>query len=405
MAKSRRTGIDLNQWPIIVLIGLVLLTVLTWAVFNATKDNIPGTDFFIYYVAARQVTVDQGSPYAETVGEQSQIAVLKHPARPGEDQLRYVYPPYGLITILPLSVLPFSWAQAIWMSCSILGLLLSVLYGFRRISPVFLVTFFFLYPLTFGLLLGNLNMPVTVILILLAGRLKNLTNNQRIESVILGVLMAWATIKPQFSTFFILFFLMLALKKQNRIFLISFFTGGIALLIFSFALIPDWVPQWMALLKRYPGYIGGQVPITPAVNLLDTAWRGPAYVIIAAICVLFIGWLILRWWQQKATSILLLSAGTFVTYLFHPTGLSYDQLIFLLPFIFWTLEDWDQKQWLHTLIWLFAIVLSWVLVVLSVNHVWNGATYYGMYFLYIIWVMVFLVPWHHMKNWIKSPIV
>jgi hypothetical protein len=204
MAKSRRTGIDLNQWPIIVLIGLVLLTVLTWAVFNATKDNIPGTDFFIYYVAARQVTVDQGSPYAETVGEQSQIAVLKHPARPGEDQLRYVYPPYGLITILPLSVLPFSWAQAIWMSCSILGLLLSVLYGFRRISPVFLVTFFFLYPLTFGLLLGNLNMPVTVILILLAGRLKNLTNNQRIESVILGVLMAWATIKPQFSTFFIL---------------------------------------------------------------------------------------------------------------------------------------------------------------------------------------------------------
>lgn len=387
MKPNNRAAEFLNRWPVLAIIGLVVFSLLTLAIYNATQNNIPGTDFFIYYLAARQVTMEHGSPYAETVGEQSQMAVLKHPARPGEDQLRYVYPPYGLITILPLSLLPFSWAQAIWLSCSIAGLLLSVLYGFRRVSPVFLVTFLFLYPLTFGLLLGNLNMPVTVILILLAGRLKNLTNDQRKESVILGVLMAWATIKPQFSAFFILFFLILAVKKKNRIFLISFFAGVMALLIFSFALIPDWVPQWMALLKRYPGYIGGQVPITPAVNLLDAAWRGPAYVIIAVICALTIGWLIRRWWQQKATSILLLSAGTFVTYLFHPTGLSYDQLIFLLPFIFWTLEDWDHRQWLHTLLWLFAIVLSWVLVVLSVNHVWNGATYYGMFFAFIPWLI------------------
>ena len=271
------------------------------------------------------------------------------------------------------------------MSCSIIGLLFALLYGFRRVSPIILATFFFLYPLTFGLLLGNLNMPVTVILILLAGRLKDLSNDKRLESAILGVLMAWATIKPQFSAFFILFFLMLAWKKQNRVFISAFLAGGIALLIFSFALIPDWVPQWMALLKRYPGYIGGQVPITPAINLLPTAWHAPAYAIIALLCAVLIGWLTFRWWHNKSASILLLSAGTFVTYLFHPTGLSYDQLIFLLPFIFWTLENWNTRPWLHAVLWLFTIILSWVLVVLSVNHIWNGATYYGMFFVFIPW--------------------
>jgi hypothetical protein len=402
MAKSSGTGVDLNRWPIIVMIGLVLFIALTWAVFNATKDNIPGTDFFIYYVAARQVTVDQGSPYAETVGEQSQMAILKRPARPGEDQLRYVYPPYGLIPILPLSKLPFPWAQAIWMSFSILCLPICLLYGFRKVSPVFLISLFFLYPLSFGLLLGNLNIPVICILFLLAGRLPVMTTDQKIEPVILGILVAWATVKPQFSAFFILVFLLLAFKKRIKRFLVSFFAGLLVLLLISFMLVPDWISQWITLIRRYPAYTGSRVIVTSLVDIFSADYQSLVYVGLVILGGLLIGALISRWWTGKTSTIELLCAGTGIIFLFHPTGVSYEQMIFLLPFTLWILEGWQKRTFLNTTIWLIMVVMSWVLVFLSLSHAWDRATYYGMYFLYIIWAMLFLVPWHHIIDKMRS---
>jgi hypothetical protein len=374
----------------IVLTGLVIFVLLTGAIFLATQNNTLGTDFFIYYVAGRQLTVNHGSPYAETVGEQSQMAILKHPAREGEDQLRFVYPPYGLIPILPLTGLPFPWAQAAWMTFTLIGIPASILYGFRRVSPVFLISIFFLYPLTFGLLLGNMNMPVMCILLLLAGRLPGLKKENRIESVILGVLMAWATIKPQFSIFFILFFLLLAVKNQNTTFLVSFLIGVVGLIVFSFALIPDWIPQWLGLIRRYPGYIGGQIPITPLIKDLSPTIQGTIYVVFAVLFSAITIWFLWRWWQSQIPSILLLAMGTFATYFFHPTGLSYDQMIFLLPFIFWILEGWHKNKVMYATIWLAAVAASWALLNLSLVHIWPGATYYGMYFLSALWILFLL---------------
>ncbi|NLF50734.1 MAG: DUF2029 domain-containing protein [Leptolinea sp.] len=397
----RQEGVVI-RYLAIGLIILIALGIVTGAIFFATRNNTLGSDFFIYYVAGRQITTGAGSPYDETVGEQSQMAILKHPAQEGEDQLRYVYPPYGLIPILPLAGLPFPLAQAVWMAASIIGIPFSVLYGFRKVSLWFLISLFFLYPLTFGLLLGNMNMPVMCILILLAGRIPELTKEKRLESIILGLLMSWATIKPQFSAFFILFFLLVSLKNRNVTFIISFISGILGLIVFSFLLIHDWVTRWTGLLQRYPGYIGGQIPLTPLIERLPASWQLYAYVLLAVSCFAISAWLLVKWWNKKLSMWNMLAFGGFVTYLFHPTGLSYDQMIFLLPFIFWILKEWTSRPFFALITWFSMVVFSWVLLYLSLEHIWVGATYYGMFILYIFWMTACLWFKPARKNQIRE---
>jgi hypothetical protein len=392
MGVNNRTAEILNRWPVLVLIGLVLFSMLIVAVYTATETNIPGTDFYIYYVAARQVTVEKGSPYDETVGEQSQMAILKHLSRPGEDQLRYVYPPYGLLPVLPLSVLPIRWAHAAWLSFWILCLPVCLIYALRTVPRVILVNLFILYPLTFGLLLGNLNIAVICSILLTAGRLPGMTSRQKLEPVILGFLFAWATVKPQFSALYILVFLLMAYRKRIWRFLIGFFAGILAMLTASFLMAPAWIPQWLTLIRRYPAYTGGQVIITPLVNLLPSVLQIPIYVFLVLMGGLLIGWLFIRGWRNKNTTLELLCEGTGVIFLFHPTGVSYEQMIFLLPFILYIVCGWQKRPALNSITWLAMVVLSWVLVYMSISHVWDRATYYGMYFLYLIWLVVFIIP-------------
>ncbi len=390
MTLKSRPGAALNSWPVFVFIGLVLFSLLTYAVYSATETNIPGTDFYIYYVAARQVTMEQGSPYDDSVGEHSQMAILKHLAKPGEDQLRYVYPPYGLLPVLPLSVLTIRWAQAVWLSFWILCLPVCLIYAFRRVPPVFLATFFFLYPLTFGLILGNLNFAVICIILLVAGRLPGMTSRQKVEPAVLGFLFAWATVKPQFSAFYILIFVLLAFRKRIWRFLSGFLMGMLALLIASFLITPGWVNQWLTLIRRYPAYTGGQVIVTPLVEFFPAGLHASVYALLVISVGLLIGWQIVRWWQNGTTTIELLCVGTGALYLFHPTGVSYEQMIFLLPFVLYILCGWQKHPGLQTIMLIAMVGLSWVLVYLSLSHIWGRATYYGMYFVYLTWLALFL---------------
>ncbi|GAP19875.1 hypothetical protein LTAR_00058 [Leptolinea tardivitalis] len=371
----------------LVLVWVILLLALTSAIASVSSENTLGTDFFIYYVAGRHIITDGLSPYDESVGEESQMAILKHLANKNEDQLRYVYPPYGLIPILPLAGLPFPLAQAAWMAFTLLCLVTAVIYGFEKAPPWLPVSMLFLYPLSFGLLLGNLNMPVICSLIVLAGRLPHLDSKNQFEAWLLGFFMAWATIKPQFSWFYLIFFFLLALKKKQKTVLISFFVGCLFFLLFSFLLVPDWIPQWLGLLRRYPGYIGGRIPITPLVHALSPGGEIMTYSLLG---LLFAGlsiWLMIRWWRGQFPSLGLLAWGGFAAYVFHPTGLSYDQVIFLLPVMFWVWLMGQKQPFWANLVWFIFIAVSWLFVYLSLSQIWIGATYYGLFFLFIIWLV------------------
>ncbi|BCY16322.1 hypothetical protein hrd7_01710 [Leptolinea sp. HRD-7] len=387
MRLNSRVSEALNRWPVFILIGLFFFGLLIFAVYSATETNLPGTDFFIYYVAARQVTIEHGSPYAETVGEQSQLAILKHLSRPGEDQLRYVYPPYGLLPVLPLSGLSIRLAYAVWLSFWILCLPIALIYAFRTVPPLVLLNLLLLYPLTFGLMLGNLNIAVICIILLVAGRLPGMSTRQKVEPLILGFFFAWATVKPQFSSFFILVFVLTAFRKQIWRFIAGFITGVVILIITSFFITPQWITEWLNLIRRYPAYTGGQVIVSPLVDLFPAGFHTGLYLLLVIFAGLFIGWQLICWWKNRCTTIELLCLGTGTLFLFHPTGVSYEQMTFLLPFVLYLVCGWQKQPTTHCIVLLTTVFISWLLVYLSISHLWDRATYYGMYFLFLIWLV------------------
>lgn len=395
MSESDQNQGKIKHYILPILVILLAIVLIAGLIFLVTRNNTMGSDFYIYYAAGRNLTTSHMSPYSELVGDLSQMAVLKHPAGQGEDQLRYVYPPYGLIPILPLSGIPFPAAQAIWMAFTLVTIPVCILIGFRRVSPWLLASLFLFYPLFFGLILGNMNMPVIAILFLLAGQLPNCKPQKRTESILLGLLMAWATIKPQFSSFYLLVFALVAYKNRNFVFLYSFAGGLIGLLAFSFWLVPDWIPQWVGLLRRYPGYIGGQIPITPLLTYFSPTGRSLAYLMAALVSAGVIAWCLNRWWNGRITYLAVLAAAGLIAYLFHPTGLSYDQMIFILPFIFWLLETWSSNPHRSLILWMIGVFSSWGLLFFSLSQLWPAATYYGLYLLYILW---FLFEWPRLSN-------
>ncbi|HEX7554983.1 MAG TPA: glycosyltransferase family 87 protein, partial [Leptolinea sp.] len=387
MAENRSISSLAGKYLGIGMIGCLVLALITGAIFLSTKNNTLGTDFFIYYVAGRTLTIDHGSPYDESVGEQSQMAILKHPAGQNEDQLRFVYPPYALFPVLPLTGLPFPWAQAGWMAFNIMALAISVLVAFRKAPVWFLISLFFLFPFSFGLLLGNLNIPVICILILLAGRLPGLERHQKVESCLLGILMAWATIKPQFAGIYLLFFFLLAIKKKNLPLIIGFFSGLAGLLAVCFLILSDWISRWVEILRRYPSYTGGRIPITPLVNLVFPGGQMAVYILLAIFIILLTGWFFIQWWKDKFPSLALLSWCGFAVFFFHPTGVSYEQMIFLFPVILWILQRWPEKPRVYILVWMLLVIISWVFLYFSVAGIWSAATYYGLYLLYSLWAL------------------
>jgi hypothetical protein len=235
---------------------------------------------------------------------------------------------------------------------------------------------------------------VICILILLAGRLPGLERHQKVESCLLGILMAWATIKPQFAGIYLLFFFLLAIKKKNIPLIIGFFSGLAGLLTVSFLLLPDWIAQWMEILRRYPDYTGGRIPITPLVNLLFPGSQTAAYALLVICIILLTGWFFNRWWKDKFPSLALLSWCGFAVFFFHPTGVSYEQMIFLFPVILWILQRRPEKPRIYILVWMLLVLISWVFLYLSVAGIWPAATYYGLYLLYGLWVLfgLFLPP-------------
>jgi hypothetical protein len=402
MTENPSIGSLADKYVGIGLIGCLVFALITGAIFLVTRNNTLGTDFFIYYVAGRTMTIDHGSPYDESVGEQSQLAILKHPAAQNEDQLRFVYPLFALLPVLPLTGLPFPWAQAGWMAFNIMALALSVLVAFRKAPVWFLILLFFLFPFSFGLLLGNLNIPVMCILILLAGRLPGLRRDQWMESCLLGILMAWATIKPQFAGIYLLFFFLLAIKKKNILLIIGFFSGLASLLAVSFLLLPNWISQWVDILRRYPSYTGGRIPITPLVNLLFPGGQIAVYILLAIFIILLTCWYFIRWWKNLLSPLALLSWCGFAVFFFHPTGVSYEQMIFLLPVILWILQRWPEKPRFYFLVWMLLVIISWVSLYLSVTGIWPAATYYGLFLLYGIWVLFGLfIPPAFLKTKVK----
>ncbi len=377
-------------WIIVFVLALVLLS---FGIHTLTQNNNLGSDYYIYYVAGHTLFIDHQNPYSDAVATQVQLSVFKRLARPGEDQVGFAYPPYALIPTLPTFWLPFDWGQAIWMALNLLALMSAIYLAFPKARKWAAVSFIFFFPVSFALILGNFNILVTSIIILSYGILIYNQDLARPLQVFLGVFLAWATVKPQFAWLFIAFLLLVAVRKRFWPVLISFTAGMLLLLAFSFIVMPGWPLAWYERLTKYQVYLQTWLILTFFLKSFLSLRTAEIITWIAAVGSLGGSvWFILQWWQGKLSDLVMMAWSGLLIFLFHPRGVSYEHIAFLIPLLIWVCMAKPTPRLAVGIFWFGSLVISWVIFVVSRFPGAPSTVSEWTFFLYIAWFAWLILP-------------
>ncbi len=351
---------------IILVFFLLLLLILFASLIHLTlRDNTIGMDYYTFWLAGQRVLQGQ-NPYDETVAIQSQLGIMRRLAGPEDDQMGFAYPPYALLPTLPFALLPFDWAQAFWLAFCFLTLV-SALYATQptRAIPLMAIVLTF-FPVTFGLLLGNFVILISAILLIFFAIVVFGNHHSTAIQIVLGALLAWTTIKPQFIVLYLLFIALYTLKKRLWTLGLSFIITSISLLLLSFMLVPGWPSLWLERIARYANYMHTlpmllflvRSSFPPLITILVTS--------LLALLSIWVGLFLLRLWQQNRLPLPVLLAWLgLCAYLLHPRNVAYAQIAFLLPFFFWLLTQPSWRSRPIPLFLLIGICGSWIIFALA----------------------------------------
>ena len=382
--------------PLIFLLFFLLLSsLLSIGIFVATPDNVFGNDFYVFHSASRALFVDGISPYAEQVEITNQLGVYGRLAQPGENLLTFSYPPYALFLFYPLAFLPLKLAQSIWVSFLFSLLLIFPLLSYARIPRWALISSFCLYPISFGLILGNYAVLIGTLLVFILGYLLYSEKPIPKWDIFTGALLAFCTIKPQFSALFILFILLFAWRSKRWRMIQSFIVSFLVFIAFSFILLPTWPLEWYQQLFKYVDSNQAIPHVTiflqlfmnePTANLLS--------IIITILMFLVLARMLRKWWLGSFSSVKILAFIGFLTYFIHPRTVSYEQITFLVPFLIWIFSNPSSvSTFTKIAFWFSAIFVSWAGFFAS-KASWAALFPLEWIFLfYLIWMgYIFLSP-------------
>jgi hypothetical protein len=290
-------------------------------------------------------------------------------AGPGEDQMAFSYPPYSLLVVLPTIFAAFDWASSFWLALNV-AVFTALLFIQSAKARNFLLTAFLFYPAFLNLVLGTFDILAVSGILLFFGWLVLQKRDSTAAQVGTGVLLAWATIKPQLVWLVLGFILLYAIREKYRVLLISFFTSLAAFFLFSFLLIPTWIADWVHQVRSYVGYVQGRPTIT---EFLVTVFPpGTAAILTLVLFIVFAGvglFLLVRWWRGELHWLKAAAWLAMMTYLFHLHGIAYEQIIFQLPLIFWVAVrgKWNSPAVLF--FWGASLVISWAAFGLGVDSI------------------------------------
>jgi len=250
---------------IVLVVGV--LAGLIWANLNYARQNPGGNDFLVHWVGTRSFLVDGLSPYSDQTALRIQTMAYGRPAQPGEHELRVAYPLYSVVLFFPFALFPdFTTARAIWMTTLQVALILLAIFSISLAGwkpKLFTLAFYIL----FSLLWYNAVRPIingNAIVLVALGVVGVLLAVRSGSDELAGILMALTTIKPQVVLVFVIFILFWSLFNR-RWRLIAWFLGAMIILVaVAFFLLPDWIPQNLREIIRYPSY---NPPGTPGAAL------------------------------------------------------------------------------------------------------------------------------------------
>lgn len=380
-----------NLSKILAIVMIIAVTaLLVIGIHRLTRANLLGYDFYYYWNSARSFTLEGLYPYSDEVAVQNQIGLYGRPAEGAEDPSFFKNPIYSIFFLVPFSLLPYDWAVAVWIVFNILAVIWGIKYSLPTLSPFYVIGFLFFYPVGFCLIEGNFSLLVGLSLIYVIEKIIRSSDRPTVTvQIVSGLLLVVSTFKPQFSWIFVICVMLYCLKNKFYTILATFF--GALMIMGGYMLwkFPSWPIDFIGLVLTYgqaTQYIPVRYQILPHIlsATLNTALGDSILLMLLGMTVVVLWRFVITKQSSNYLSVVNMCAVT--TYFAHPSGLSYEQIVLLLPILIWIGSE-DQMGKKLKWFWLFAMVFSYL--PLYFEKVYSG---YGLvtllpFCLFLIWLL------------------
>jgi len=329
------------------------------------------SDLYPRWLGARELLLHGRDPYGKDITRDIQAGYYGRPldpARPGDpkDRQAFAYPIYVVLLLAPSVALPFATVHGIffWLFAILTGV--SVLLWLQtlswRIRPSTKVVWIVLTLSSFPAIQGLKLLQLTVLVAALLAAALSAVARRRF--ILAGVLLAFATIKPQ-----LLFLPMLWLCiwtfgnwRQRQRLLWSFAVTMAILVIAGEILLPGWIHEFRAAMADYYRYTGGGRSVLDVI--LTPTW-GRCLSAIATVLFLVFAWQARKADEGTPAFHWCLSLVLATTLLVIPMFAPYNQLL-LLPALMLIVRSfsrlWEQSRLSRFFVGItgLSVLWSWV---------------------------------------------
>jgi glycosyl transferase family 87 len=365
----------------ILTVGLALLSLCTMLFYvqgvlipfqekdAANQDRPRGnlSDLYPRWLGARELLLNGRDPYGPEVTREIQAGYYGRPLEAGrsgepKDQNAFAYPVYVVFLLAPTVTLPFSIVQTAFSGLLFLITLASVplwlvfLRWRPQNSTIIAITLLTVgcFPVIQGLKLQQLSLLVSGLIALSVA----LLSRRHLFSA--GVLMAFASIKPQLTVPISGWLLLWALFDwhSRRRYVLGFAVTMGAFLAGSEWLLPGWLARFRDAITAYRNYTGSQslldVLVTPTwARLLEA---------VLVIVVIVVCWRARKVSESQPEFVWITSLVLTVTVVIVPMIAPYNQVM-LLPGILLLSQQraqlWNKGLLSRTMVFASCLVIFW----------------------------------------------
>jgi hypothetical protein len=330
---------------LLIILGVILALVgLTYLNIKISEEYPTGKDFTSFWDSARRWVERGETPYS------------------GD----FILPLSSMLVLAPFGTMESLEAKAIWMTfleaCSVLlgyYCIRLVKWKISILKAIFLLAFSLLWY--YGLrsiLVGQISTVVALFLVLSISCII-----QKLD-ILAGLCLAISLIQPTMALLLVLFILIWSISARRKEVIWSFLLACLALVIASFALLPEWLVQWFV---HTANFVRSSQPLDTPLSILAEALPGLSkpmtiFLYSSMIVYLVIEWILVmrkdeRWFIW--TSMLTIVISNLVGY---RSGI--DFFVLMLPVLFVILQAWEirsrgQRQLLTILVCLIFSAGFW----------------------------------------------
>jgi hypothetical protein len=312
---------------------------------NRPRGN--SSDLYPAWLGTRELLVHHRDPYSPEITADIQKGVwgrtvdARNPGDP-KDESRFAYPLYVVFLLAPAVLVSFSTAKVLFFGFAITASAFSVLFWLRLFGrrnsalQIAMCTVLLLGSWPFVLAL-RVHQPAIIVLALITGAIAAVAAGLPWAG---GVMLAFATIKPQSAVGIVAWLLLWSLSnwRERKGLFLSFALTFSAMFLAAELFLPGWLWEWREALSAYMRYS----PLTGAyVELMFGKWVGKIVAALVALGTLLFCWRARRDAANtdrfRLASPLILAANLFITPVWH----AYDHIFLLPPFLL--LWEWREQ--------------------------------------------------------------